>query len=33
MGGFDEDAIPYVIDVNGEPGTDPEQIKEVEKMR
>ena len=26
--GFDEDAIPYVTDVNGERGTDPEQIKE-----
>ncbi len=26
--GFDEDAIPYVVDVNGERGTDPEQIKE-----
>jgi hypothetical protein len=26
--GFDEDAIPYVMDVNGEQGTDPEQVKE-----
>jgi hypothetical protein len=25
--GFDREAIPYVIDVGGEPGTDPEKIK------
>jgi hypothetical protein len=30
--GFDEDAIPYVTNVNGERGTDPEKIKEDGKV-